>query len=181
MQVQKLTHEVRLQKWSEIIRSCRSSGKPIKTWCSENNINLKTYYHWQKHVCQATCRELSLPQKATTPVVSQPEGPVFAELRRCGHRAGGLDSAQPSMLGDLSRAERIYLACGYTDLRQSIDGLAATVQQRFHLDPLRLSYPITTIPPKLATGDAATFYRAGFPPTITSDLARPLLTLTLFL
>lgn len=81
MQVQKLTHEVRLQKWSEIIRSCRNSGKPIKTWCSENNINLKTYYHWQKHVCQATCRELSLPQKATTPVVSQPEGPVFAELR----------------------------------------------------------------------------------------------------
>ncbi|EGO62236.1 IS66 family insertion sequence element accessory protein TnpB [Acetonema longum] len=40
------------------------------------------------------------------------------------------------MLGDLSRAERVYLACGYTDLRQSIDGLAATVQQRFHLDPL---------------------------------------------
>ncbi|EGO62964.1 IS66 family insertion sequence element accessory protein TnpB [Acetonema longum] len=39
------------------------------------------------------------------------------------------------MLGDLSRAERIYLACGYTDLRQSIDGLAATVPQRFHLDP----------------------------------------------
>jgi len=34
------------------------------------------------------------------------------------------------------------------------------------------------IPPKLATGDAATPYRAGFPPTITSDLARPLLTLT---
>jgi transposase len=39
------------------------------------------------------------------------------------------------MLGDISKADRIYVACGYTDLRKSIDGLAATVQQVFHLDP----------------------------------------------
>ena len=39
------------------------------------------------------------------------------------------------MLGDISKAERIYIACGYTDLRKSIDGLAATVQQVFKLDP----------------------------------------------
>lgn len=31
--------------------------------------------------------------------------------------------------------ERVYLACGSTDLRKSIDGLAAIVQQRFRLDP----------------------------------------------
>lgn len=30
---------------------------------------------------------------------------------------------------------RIYLACGATDLRKSIDGLAALVQQGFALDP----------------------------------------------
>jgi len=29
----------------------------------------------------------------------------------------------------------IYVACGYTDLRKGIDGLAASVQQSFHLDP----------------------------------------------
>jgi len=39
------------------------------------------------------------------------------------------------MLGDVSRAERIYLACGYTDMRKSIDGLSALVAQRFQLDP----------------------------------------------
>lgn len=39
------------------------------------------------------------------------------------------------MLGDLSLAETIYLACGYTDMRKSIDGLAAIVQQNFRLDP----------------------------------------------
>lgn len=39
------------------------------------------------------------------------------------------------MLGDISVAENIYIACGYTDMRKSIDGLAGIVQQQFHLDP----------------------------------------------
>jgi transposase len=38
------------------------------------------------------------------------------------------------MLSD-SGPEKVYLACGYTDLRKSIDGLAALVQQGFDLDP----------------------------------------------
>jgi transposase len=36
----------------------------------------------------------------------------------------------------LSPAVRIYLATGSTDLRRSIDGLAALVRERFTLDPL---------------------------------------------
>lgn len=39
------------------------------------------------------------------------------------------------MLNDYSGAEHIYIACGYTDMRRSIDGLAAIVQQSFKLDP----------------------------------------------
>lgn len=39
------------------------------------------------------------------------------------------------MLGDITACENIYIACGYTDMRKSIDGLAAIVQQQFHLDP----------------------------------------------
>ena len=38
------------------------------------------------------------------------------------------------MLGDISRVDHIYLACGYTDLRRGIDGLAQIVQQQFELD-----------------------------------------------
>ena len=36
---------------------------------------------------------------------------------------------------DLTKAEHVYIACGYTDLRRGIDGLAGIVQQSFHLDP----------------------------------------------
>lgn len=39
------------------------------------------------------------------------------------------------MLSDFSGAERVYIACGYTDLRRGIDGLALLVQQQFRLDP----------------------------------------------
>jgi transposase len=43
------------------------------------------------------------------------------------------------MLGDISKAQQIYIACGYTDMRKSIDGLAALVQQNFQLNPFQNS------------------------------------------
>ena len=38
------------------------------------------------------------------------------------------------MLNDF-KFENIYIACGYTDLRYGIDGLAATVKEKFELSP----------------------------------------------
>jgi transposase len=43
------------------------------------------------------------------------------------------------MLGDISKAEGIYVACGYTDMRKSINGLAALVQQNFQMNPFQNS------------------------------------------
>ena len=34
------------------------------------------------------------------------------------------------MLGDISGLERIYIVCGYTDMRKSINGLCAVVEDR---------------------------------------------------
>lgn len=39
------------------------------------------------------------------------------------------------MLNDFTACEHIYIACGYTDLRRGIDGLAEIVQKEFQLDP----------------------------------------------
>ena len=39
------------------------------------------------------------------------------------------------MIGDISKAEHIYIAVGYKDMRKQIDGLSAIVQQNFKLDP----------------------------------------------
>ncbi|WP_106011222.1 IS66 family insertion sequence element accessory protein TnpB, partial [Clostridium luticellarii] len=43
------------------------------------------------------------------------------------------------MLGDISKAEKIYIATGHTDMRKSIDGLAAIVQKNFELNPFQNS------------------------------------------
>ena len=55
----------------------------------------------------------------------------------------GYDAKQPKnvsgysspMLNDFTGADQVYIACGYTDLRKGIDGLARLVQQQFELDP----------------------------------------------
>lgn len=38
------------------------------------------------------------------------------------------------MFGDVTRAQAIYMVCGYTDMRKSIDGLRAIVESRLNLD-----------------------------------------------
>ncbi len=47
------------------------------------------------------------------------------------------------MLGDISIAEKIYVAFGYTDMRKSIDGLEALVLERFDMDPFKRKRLIT--------------------------------------
>ena len=39
------------------------------------------------------------------------------------------------MLSDFTGADKVFIACEYTDLRRGIDGLASIVQQQFSLDP----------------------------------------------
>ena len=88
MDVQVVTHEVRLQKWIGIVKACRSSGKTIKVWCDENGINYKTYYHWQKKVCLETCRDIETVQKAIPKALPSKENTIFAELNVSRNNVG---------------------------------------------------------------------------------------------
>lgn len=71
-----------LQKWSQRVVECRSSGISVSQWCAEHGINPKTYYNWQKKVFVAMTEQQGTASK-------QPEEPEhrFAELAapRTGH------------------------------------------------------------------------------------------------
>ena len=41
------------------------------------------------------------------------------------------------MLGDITAADEIYIVTGRTDMRKSIDGLCAIVEDQLHMDPRR--------------------------------------------
>lgn len=41
------------------------------------------------------------------------------------------------MLGDISLVDEIYIVCGYTDMRKSIDGLCILVENELHMDSRR--------------------------------------------
>lgn len=39
------------------------------------------------------------------------------------------------MLGDISSVDEIYIVCGHTDMRKSIDGLCSIIQDTLRMDP----------------------------------------------
>ena len=41
------------------------------------------------------------------------------------------------MLNDACGFQKVYIACGYTDLRRGIDGLSALIKTQFQLDPFQ--------------------------------------------
>lgn len=55
-------------------------------------------------------------------------------MQRSGRSdAGGGVPGTAVMLSDFTGADKVYIACGYTDLRLGIGGLAAPVKQQFSL------------------------------------------------
>ena len=44
------------------------------------------------------------------------------------------------MLGDVSGLEKIYIVCGYTDMRKSIDGLCTVIEDQLKMEVRNLSW-----------------------------------------
>jgi len=44
------------------------------------------------------------------------------------------------MSGDISHVEKIYIRCGYTDMRKQLNGLLDIIQYNFKLDPYSIPY-----------------------------------------
>ena len=66
MGAREVTHAYRLRHWAEKIGQCRNSGMTVTAWCENQNINIKSYYYWQRKVREAASAELMKVQNCNT-------------------------------------------------------------------------------------------------------------------
>lgn len=92
------THQIRCEQWSQIINNCLTSGQSKKSWCRENGISEKSFYYWQRILRNEAYIEMKqLP--AQTPVPQTPELPVaFVELKPTGTEVETAPSFRPDII-----------------------------------------------------------------------------------
>ena len=49
-----LKQEAKKQEWSIAIQDCHSSGQTVRAWCRQEEINVATYYRWERELLSAT-------------------------------------------------------------------------------------------------------------------------------
>lgn len=148
------THDYNLTLWANRIKECRTSGLTVNKWYEQNNIGLKNYYYWMRKIKREAFDALSAERKEIPSTIDS-TAPVFSKISLSADnrtistaavtiQLNGIDRCKgwcfrngyseyiacypQLMFGDISQAESIYLACGYTDMRKSIDGLSALEQ-----------------------------------------------------
>ena len=119
----KITHKVRCEQWTSIIKECLASGMPKTTWCREHGISDKSFFYWQRILREEAY--LTTLENTLTPAVKENPAPTTT------------DFIEIKMTDQASSFEKIFIATGYTDLRRGIDGLASTIKFQFDLDPFQ--------------------------------------------
>lgn len=154
------TQAYRVKQWMGILNDCAQSGLK-KAYCEAHGINEKTFYYWQRRLrdqlapvlhAQIALQQRQPSSEQTTFAELVPTTSTAHQRRRESPYCTTAKRRSPSrriwtklscsnfcgcaaMLDEPGKLDSIYIACGYTDLRKSIDGLAQVVQEQFQLDP----------------------------------------------
>lgn len=77
--MEKVTHEVRCEQWTQIIKECLASGMNKTACCKAHGFSVKSFFYWQRILRNETYNE----QKQLPALKNQkPETPVaFIELQ----------------------------------------------------------------------------------------------------
>ena len=88
LNTREVTNQYRLNKWTEIVRECRSSGQTVAAWCADHEINPKTYYYWLRRVRAAAYEALPSLSSQDSPIV-----PVNFPVSTAGIASGDVSSS----------------------------------------------------------------------------------------
>lgn len=71
MNVKETKRQIQLQEWVTQVRTCKQSGLPVRQWCKENGVAVKSYYYHLKRVREEL---LDVMQTRYTTQIQNPDG-----------------------------------------------------------------------------------------------------------
>ena len=74
----KITHKVRCEQWTNIIKECLASGMPKTTWCREHGISDKSFFYWQRILREEAY--LTTLENTLTPAVKENSVPTTTDF-----------------------------------------------------------------------------------------------------
>lgn len=74
----KITHKVRCEQWTNIIKECLASGMPKTTWCREHGISDKSFFYWQRILREEAY--LTTLENTLTPAVKENSAPTTTDF-----------------------------------------------------------------------------------------------------
>ena len=94
----KITHKVRCEQWTKIIKECLASGMSKTAWCREHGISDKAFFYWQRRLREEAY--ISTIVSSSLPAVSVPaESSVdFVELRLPEQSSGSSATFRPDVI-----------------------------------------------------------------------------------
>ena len=79
---------VRMKQWAGLLQEAAASGLPKGTWCEQNGISRRQFFHWQKKIREFVLKEhpelgLSVQEGQIRAVNNQMTSslPIFCELK----------------------------------------------------------------------------------------------------
>ena len=95
----KITHKVRCEQWTNIIKECLTSGMSKTTWCREDGISDKSFFYWQRILREEPY--LSTLENTLTPAVKENSVPTttdFVEIKMTDHTSSSASPFKPDVV-----------------------------------------------------------------------------------
>ena len=67
----KITHKVRCEQWTSIIKECLASGMPKTTWCREHGISDKAFFTGNEFSEKKHIQAIKVRLKPSTIIIRQ--------------------------------------------------------------------------------------------------------------
>lgn len=95
----KITHKVRCEQWTSIIKECLASGMPKTTWCREHGISDKSFFYWQRILREEAY--LTTLESTLTPAVKENPAPTttdFIEIKMTDQASSSTSLFKPDVI-----------------------------------------------------------------------------------